>query len=87
MIDSREVEKNNIENIRHDELFKAIGELTKSMENLQTEFLQVKRSVDRFNEWTNNGSFLFKVVLGIGSLGMFMGGAYLMVRQILHGQN
>jgi hypothetical protein len=94
MKNSRESEQLNIETERHDELYKAIAELTivvRSAEdraNIRDKKVdEMYTKVEEMYKVFNNGSFLVKVTQwGFGLL-LALGGAYLMIKSIINGQN
>ena len=94
MPNSRETEKLNIEIQRHDEIFQALADLTAAVRNLEVHSMERDKKVDEMYTKVeemykvfNNGSFLVKVTQwGFGLL-LALGGAYLMIKSIIHGQN
>jgi len=77
---------------------KKINEITETFmtysqtrdEHLQimlSEFREGMKDVKRVTGLLDNSSFMVKFFVGVGSFMMFMGGAYLMLKQIFHGQN
>lgn len=52
-----------------------------------TEFREGMTDVKRVTNLLNNSSFMVKLFIGLGSFFMFMGGAYLMVKSIINGNN
>lgn len=87
MPNSRETEKLNIEIQRHDEIFQALADLTAAVRNLEVHSMERDKKVDEMYSVFNNGKFLTQVVKwGFGTL-LAMGGAYLMVKSIIHEQN
>ena len=94
MKDVRENEQLNTEIQRHDELFKALAELTVAIRaaedraNVRDKKVdEIHTKVEEMYKVFNNGSFLVKVTQwGFGLL-LALGGAYLMIKSIIHGQN
>lgn len=94
MPNSRETDQLNIETERHDELYKAIAELTIAVKaseeraNIRDKKVdEMYTKVEEMYKVFNNGSFLVKVTQwGFGLL-LALGGAYLMIKSIIHGQN
>jgi len=57
------------------------------LQQMLSEFREGIKDVKRVTGLLDNSSFMVKFFVGLGSFFMFMGGAYLMVKSILHGQN
>lgn len=57
------------------------------MKEMMKEFREGMKDVKRVTEIFDGVSFTSKIAISIGGLGMFFGGAYLMVRSIFHAQN
>ncbi len=91
MPNSRETIQRNTEYPeQHDEIFKALGELTSAIHNLESHSMERDKKVDEMMAKVeemykvfNNGSFLVSVVKwGFGTV-LAVGGAYLMFKQII----
>jgi len=86
-------EEKNIEEYRHDEIFKALADLTVAVKNLENHSLERDKKVDEMvakveemYKVFNNGSFLVSVIKwGFGLL-LAIGGGYIMFKQIFYVQ-
>ena len=88
--------KNSRETIQenHDDIFKALADLTVAIRNLESRSLERDKKVDemvakveQMYHVFNNGSFLVKLTKWGFATVIAIGGAYIMIRDILHAQN
>lgn len=90
MKDVRENEQLNTELLRHDEIFKALAELTSAVKSLESKMKEFEPAM----EYINKGSVVAKFLLSLVKLSAAtvvgaggVAGAWMVIRSFIHGSN
>lgn len=90
MKDVRENEQLNTEIQRHDEIFKALADLTAAVKSLELKMKEFEPAM----EYINKGSVVAKFLLSLVKLSAAtvvgaggVAGAWMVIKSIIHGQN
>lgn len=87
---SRETEKLNNEIERHDEIFKALAELTSAVRSLEKQVKEFEPAMDYINKGSIIAKFLLFIIKWASGAVVTMGavaGAWIVIKAMFHAQN